>query len=135
MKRLFVSCALVLAMFSCMKKQSDGTYRVTNPAPADTAKVKDNAAKAGEQVRQAAERVENSEAMKKAQEATREAGREVKRGVQKGLGKAAQAAGTKLHEVGVKVEEDAAKPATATTTTATTTTTTTTTTTRKTTRH
>ena len=87
--RLAVAFVVALALVACMKKQADGTYRVTNPITTDTAKAHDNAAKSGDELRQKA--------------------RSLGRAAEKGLGKVAQTAGAKLQQVGKKAEADAKK--------------------------
>jgi hypothetical protein len=93
----------MVALASCMEKQTDGTYRV--PA-SSTSKARDNAAKAGDQVKRTADEIGKSDAAQKIKAGTRELGR----AAEKGLGKAAQAAGAKLQQAGAKAEQDAKKP-------------------------
>ena len=99
MRKLMVVAALALA--ACMQKQADGTYRVVKT---DTTKARDNAAKAGEDIRKATDEIANSEAAKKLRAGTKELGR----AAEKGLGKAAEKAGEKLQEAGRKAQKDAA---------------------------
>lgn len=92
-----------LAVLACMKKQADGTYRVTNPVLTDTAKAHGNAAKAGDQVNKAVESLNKSEAVQKIKAGSKELGK----GVEEGVGHAAQVAGAKLQQVGKNAENSA----------------------------
>ena len=102
MRNLMVLAA-ALALVACMEKQPNGAYRV--PIKTDTTKARDNAAKAGQNVRKATDEIANSEAAEKLRAGARELGR----ATEKGVGIAAEKAGEKLQEVGKKAQKDAAK--------------------------
>lgn len=131
MKRILITAVallLAIAAASCVKKETNGTYQISEPSPA----TKDAARRAGEQARESgvqlkekAKEINDSEAMKQLKASAREAGR----GLKKGAGVAIEEAGEKLQEVGREAQQDT--PASTSTGTTTITTRTITTTTRR----
>ena len=110
MKRI-ITCAIVLLAFACMKKQPDGTYRVTTTTSEAAKKAHDNAAKSGDQIKKATDDLGKSDAVQKMKHGSVELGR----GVKEGLGQAAQKAGAGLQKAGKKAEDEVKKTDTQTT--------------------
>jgi NADH dehydrogenase/NADH:ubiquinone oxidoreductase subunit G len=105
MKRL-IPCAIVLLAFACMQKQPDGSYKVTDTATSDAAKkVKEGAAKTGDQIKESTDEIAKSDAVQKIKNGSVEVGR----GVKEGLGQAAQKAGAGLQKAGKKAEDEVKK--------------------------
>jgi len=98
MKRIAI-IGLTLALAACkVEKTGKDTYKVVTPTPeAKEAgqKLKQDAAKLGEKVKEEAKEINNSQAVKDAKE---------------GVGKAAESAGKKLQEKGKEAQDNAKKP-------------------------
>lgn len=117
MKMQLVALATLVLALGCGKKQADGTYHVTDPTPAvkaDAEKVRQNAVKAGEEIKRdtqelgskidaATEQVRHSDAGQRIAKGTKEAAQ----GVKQGAGALVRSAGTKIEQAGAKVEQSA----------------------------
>jgi len=89
MKNRIVCAAILVLALGCMKKQADGTYRVTEPSDADKAKARENAVKAGEdlkkdtkelgeKIKAGAEAVKDSDTVKGIKSDAKRAGEKIK---------------------------------------------------------
>ena len=75
MKRMMIT-ALAIVALGCVKKETTGVYQVTSPANDPTARrAAEQAKQTGEQLEQAAKKINDSEAMKTFKAGAREAGR------------------------------------------------------------
>jgi hypothetical protein len=117
MKIQLVALTTLALALGCGQKQADGTYHVNDPSPtvkADAEKVKQNAAKAGDEIKQdakelgskidaATEKARHSDAGVRISNGAKEAAQ----GIKQGTGALVRSAGTKLEQAGSKVEQNA----------------------------
>ena len=103
MKRMMIM-ALAIVALGCVKKETTGVYQVTSPANDPIARrAAEQAKQSGEQLEQAAKKINDSEAMKTFKAGAREAGR----GLKQQAGVVVENAGRKLQEVGQDAQHEA----------------------------